>query len=496
MLVRALSGLALLWMILTPVLPASAGPWAEAGDRQLRADIELLARHGLIRGPITAWPLPWAQISARLRDDPGRPIPAHVRSALYRVEAKMPREDDFGRPKLGVKVRAANRAKVGRDFGDAARDEADVSASAEMNWSSVSARVSLGYQGNDGGDKFILDGSYIALALGNWAVYGGWLDHWWGPGWASSLILSSNARPAPRVGLMRLDPRPFGTKWLSWLGPWQFNVFLGRLDDDERVIKNPYFIGMRFSFSPIDNLDIGLSRTIMVCGRGRPCDFDTLTKALIGGFGFDNPENPGEVDPSNQLAGYDARYSFALSDAVTMALYAQMIGEDQKYGIPNKYAGLLGMSLDGPWGDDGAAWRLIAEYTDTVAFFSGKGRFRQYNVFYNHSRYGSGYRYHDVVMGDRYDSDSRALYLTGMFTDRDGWGYRLAFQRARINIDDSGLNALSSNRETINLVQAGLEVPTEFGAFDMELRYEDDRPNTPGRSKGAAAVEVGWRAGF
>jgi hypothetical protein len=492
--VRLFAVMALWGALVTPV---AAGPWAEAGDRQLRGDLELLARYGLVRGPITAWPLPWAQISARLQEENAtRPLPAHVRSALYRVQAKMPDESDFGRPKLGLDARATNRAKLGRDFGDAARDEADVSASVEMNWSATSARVAVGYQGDDRGDKLSFDGSYLAFALGNWMVYGGWLDHWWGPGWSSSLIQSTNARPTPRVGLMRADTRPFETKWLRWLGPWQFNLFAGVLDDDVRVIDDPYYIGMRFSFSPIRNLDIGLSRTIMLCGDGRPCGLKAWTNALIGGFGVENPEDPSKINASNQLAGYDVRYSFALSDTLGMAIYGQMIGEDQKYGIPNKYAGLAGFSFDGPWGSDGASWRFITEYTDTVAFLTGRGRFRQFNVFYNHSRYPSGYRYHDISMGDRYDSDSRALYLSGVFTDRDGWSYRLGYQRASINVDDAGKNALSSNKERINMFQAGLDIPSEYGDLSLELWHADDRPNSPGQSKGMTGIEVGWRASF
>lgn len=475
---------------------ANASPWAEAGDRQLRSDIELLAQYGLIRGPITAWPLPWAQISSRLHDDPGRPLPAHIRLALARVKAKMPSEDDIGRPRLGIDARGASRAKIGRDFGDAARHKADVTASAEVNLSAASARVAVGYLGDDDDGKLVLDGSYLAFALGNWAIYGGWLDHWWGPGWSSSLIMSTNARPAPRVGLMRLDPRPFGTKWLSWLGPWQFNVFLGRLDDNERIIRDPYFVGMRFSFSPIDNLDIGLSRTIMLCGDGRPCGFNIWTKALIGGFGVDNPDKPGEVDPSNQLAGYDARYSFNLNDSISTAIYGQMIGEDQKYAIPNKYSLLLGASILVPVGNEGEMLRFILEHTDTVAFLTGKGRFHQYNVFYNHSRYRSGYRYHDVVMGDRYDSDSRAWYLSGMFTDKDSWTYRVAVQRANINIDNAGQNALSATKERIHTLEAGITVPSDFGTFDLEARYSDDWPNTPGVSDGKAALEAGWGIQF
>ncbi|RMF12326.1 MAG: capsule assembly Wzi family protein [Alphaproteobacteria bacterium] len=471
---------------------AVAGPWAEAGDRQLRNDIEILAQFGLIRGPITTWPLPWAQISSRLKADTGKPLPPHVRMALARVRAKMPSARDFGRPLLKTEARATNRAKLSRDFGNTARDEVDASVSAEMNWSATSARLSVGYQGNDVDDTLSFDGSYLAFALGNWMIYGGWIDHWWGPGWASGLIVSTNARPAPRIGLMRLNPRPFGTPLLRWLGPWQFNVFLGQLDDDERLIRNPYYMGFRFAFEPLDNFEIGLSRTMMLCGKDQQCGFKTWTNVLIG---VGNVENPGLVseDPGNQLGGADFRWSFGVSDHVTLALFGQLIGEDEKDFLPFKFAKLAGFSVDGPWGDRGAHWRFITEYTDTAA---GLIRDTQFNVVYNHSRYRSGYRYHGRSLGDRLDGDSRAWSFTALFTDSENWTWRANYERARINIDGTGVHGISANAERINIFEAGVQAPSRFGNFDLEVRYEDDRPNTPGESDSATAIEFGWAATF
>lgn len=474
-------------------LAVAAGPWAEPGDRQLRNDIEILARHGLIRGPITTWPLPWAQISARLDQDSGDALPPHVRMALARVRAKMPSSADFGRPVIRTEARATNRAKTSRDFGDTARDDVDASASVELNGPTLSGRLSVGYQGDDVDDTVVFDGSYLAAALGNWVVYGGWLDTWWGPGWSSSLIQSSNARPTPRVGLMRLNPKPFGTPLLSWLGPWQFNFFLSRLDDDGRVIENPYYMGFRLSFEPVDQLEIGLTRTMMLCGRAQRCSFKTWTDVLVGVGGRDN-QSGGRPDAGNQLAGIDVRWTTDVTDRVGMSLYGQLIGEDEKNSLPIKYGKLAGVSFDGPWGEDGAHWRGIVEFTDTVVGFFGSKV--EYNVFYNHFRYRSGYRYHGRSMGDRLDGDSRAWSLTGLYTDADSWTWRMNYERARINIDGGGRHGLSANAETINIFEGSLQVPTDFGDLDLEVRYEDDAPNTPGLEDGNAAVELGWRARF
>ena len=48
---------------------ASADPWLAPGDAGLRSDIQLLADAGIIRGPVTTWPMSWPDLA---RDVTGR----------------------------------------------------------------------------------------------------------------------------------------------------------------------------------------------------------------------------------------------------------------------------------------------------------------------------------------------------------------------------------------------------------------------------------------
>ena len=41
----------------------SADPWLAPGDVVTRHDIEMLADAGVIKGPITQWPIPWPDIA-------------------------------------------------------------------------------------------------------------------------------------------------------------------------------------------------------------------------------------------------------------------------------------------------------------------------------------------------------------------------------------------------------------------------------------------------
>ena len=42
---------------------AHADPWLAPGDEGLRCDIELLADAGILRGPVTTWPISWPDLA-------------------------------------------------------------------------------------------------------------------------------------------------------------------------------------------------------------------------------------------------------------------------------------------------------------------------------------------------------------------------------------------------------------------------------------------------
>src|SRR3546814_14445506 len=93
-------------------------------------------------------------------------------------------------------------------------------------WNSTAIRLNAGGLSNFKFDDVSanLDRSYVAQEVGGWLLYAGTMEEWWGGGNIGSLIRSNNARPHPRVGLMRNDPKAFETPWLSWIGPWQFTT--------------------------------------------------------------------------------------------------------------------------------------------------------------------------------------------------------------------------------------------------------------------------------
>jgi hypothetical protein len=62
-------------------------PWIASGDTLLRHDLEVLADAGIVRGPLTTWPVPWPDIARDVldveRDANVSPI---QRASLQRVQ--------------------------------------------------------------------------------------------------------------------------------------------------------------------------------------------------------------------------------------------------------------------------------------------------------------------------------------------------------------------------------------------------------------------------
>lgn len=402
---------------------AMAEPWIEAGDARMRTDIELLAAYNIIDGPITMWPLPWAQVMRSIAEMPDRAFPAHVEAALARVRAGAPTTKDYRSMGMEAHAGATSREKMVRGFDGGVRENAEVGVSAEKHWGASYAKLSVGWRDGQPGKDISFDNSYFAAALGNWVAYAGTVDQWWGGGWDSGMILSNNARPYPKVGIQRLDPKPFETKWLSWLGNWNVNLTVGRLDGGETRtdINHPVVAHIRVSLQPIDRLDISFSRAIQTCGQGRSCGFSNWTDALIG---LGDRDNTGTTDePGNQIAGADIRYSGVIG-SMTYGLYAETIAEDENQPIVDKYSLSVGATLGGYWQSQQLQWQLRTEAADTKAGnIFGLGGDPLNNVTFSNFIFTDGFEFLDRTIGHTLSTDSTLITLEATAIDRQSRNY-------------------------------------------------------------------------
>src|SRR5690606_19465628 len=114
---RSIPRMALALIVLGAFQEAAAGPFVPAGDAALRADLQLLADHGIIHGPVTTWPLTWGPILADLRrveDEVG--LPPRVVRALARVRDTARRHTRTGELELSAALAGAERPSLIRSF--------------------------------------------------------------------------------------------------------------------------------------------------------------------------------------------------------------------------------------------------------------------------------------------------------------------------------------------------------------------------------------------
>lgn len=456
-----------------------AASWVEVGDRELRGDLEVLAAYGLITGPMSTWPLPSGFLVA-LRDEARlNDAPEHVRLAARRVSARLGGEGNRARLRPAAELRFSSEPDLVRDFGASARNQLDARAGVDVDGNMFSVQLRGGLQSRlDGREgKPSADGTSVNLRLGGWQAYGGWIDHWYGPGWTSSLILSNNARPFPKIGVMRDRADAFQTPWLSWLGPWQIDAFVGLLEDGDRTDRNTGLGSVRLSIVPLPGLEIAVTRITEFCGSHHRCN--PLRAAFIV------TNNDGNQNISNDEAAIDVEYRYDFG-VLSFSPYLQLMNDDTGPFTHSYESYLGGASWAGPAGDSGAHWRLTTEYADTRATLNAFGFDRRVpGLAYNNAQYVDGMRYRGRTLGFSQDSDSTLASVALSVTDRHGIAYRLAYFNAHIDTAQLAAtqaaggylrNAVSAQPVTVNQVSAGIALPWRDFMLDLVVRYQDRRP--------------------
>lgn len=481
---------------------AYATPWAEVGDAQLRSDIEVLAAAGLIDDVTTQWPLPWGGVLSRL-DQAGdlEDQPAFVRAAAERVQAIGMRETEIDHMNYAVSGDFTNLPNVVRGFDALGREDAQGQASTEWMGDGTAVRLSAGAQTANRYDKqtLMFDGSYAMQRVGNAVVYGGYITHWWGPGWDTALSLSNNARPFPQIGITRLDTTPFESPWLSWIGPWQAEFFVGVLDGP-RMARNTLFNGIRVSANPFEGFEWALSRTEQSCGTNQQAtpslpQIDHPCKPLAEFFNYRNGSR--HVSTSKDETNFDLRYT-NLFQGMPYAFYIQVMDRDTGPFTHSFSNHLFGLSFWLPVRR--TAIRFTAEYADTIStidFFSFGND--DYGITYTDYKYTDGWQYRGRTLGSSLDTDSRLASFHASWVGPHDLTYTLSYYHASIGSPQTkaaydGLVApatppVSGNRVTtapvtVNLAEARVAIPFHSLSVQLAARLQDDQPRP---DKGFAA---------
>jgi hypothetical protein len=471
---------------------ALASSFAPAGDTALRHDIQVLADHGVFKGPVTSWPLSWDALAADLNAADASKYPEGVRLTLQRVRARVERNTRRGESRFSGRLAVAEKPTAIRSFENTPREDAEIAAG--FSWLGERVNVNLNVTAVDSpsdGEDVRADNSEIGISLGNFSYAISTMERWWGPGWDGSLILSNNARPIPSFVIRRNVTKPFETKWLNWLGPWDFRVIWGQMEK-ERVIPNTRFFGMRFNFKPHPSLEIGISRTAQWCGDGRPCGIDTFFDLF---FGNDNVGDAGvtpENEAGNQLAGWDVRWSNNWF-GTPMAFYGQLTGEDEAGGFPSRYLAQGGIEFSGWSYKRRWSYRWYAEVAGTSCdVLKSKTLF---NCAYNHGIYQTGYRYRDRSVGHGADNDALIGTLGLVLVTENAHQFRALLRSGELNRDGGPDPRHTLTPTPLDLISLDLSYARPIGNSHIEvgIGFEElEDPTTSSKTNNTRAY-LQWR---
>ena len=473
---------------------ALGGPYVGAGDLGLRHDIQVLADHGVIRGPVSTWPLAWGPLLVDIAAADSVGLPESAQAALLRVRERADwdtrTQEVITDARFGI---ADNRSRI-RSFHDTPRGRVEIGIGVAWidDWASVEVNAQ-GVDTSQDDDEVRFDDSLLAVAIGNWSIGVSTQQRWWGPGWDGSLILSNNARPVPSLVVDRVFTDPFELRWLRWLGPWDLNVIAGELESD-RVVANARFFGMRMNFRPLRNLEFGIFRTAQWCGSGRPCDLDTFADLFVG---RDNSGDAGigaSNEPGNQLAGLDFRWSPELSGQ-RLGFYGQLVGEDEAGGFPSRWFGQFGTEWSGHFADRWSA-RIYAELAATSCQFYESSEL--FNCAYNHGIYRTGYRYRGRPIGHGADNDSRMVSVGAILVDDADTRWAALLRYGALNrggLPDTA-NSLTPTRKDLKSIDLAHSRVYPIGVIELGLGYESLDNGSPGTSCSQHRVYLQWRSAY
>lgn len=418
-------------MLAVESVRAEAAVMVEAGNQALRDDLQWLIDRGVIELSASTWPLPLSAIEHAMEGRKKKDLTRGDVNALLNVRQFIlqQRKNTYG---VVARLNSDSVPQVG--FAAQARAAGEVGSYLQASSNDFAGRLQVNYLADPLTGKqsrFNLEGSYVAVARWGQVLYAGQLNHWWGPGQDGSLNWGNSATAIPGLGLQRAQQTAPSSPWLSWIGPWGYDFFLGQMLHDSTV-PGVKVVNMRMFARPIHGLELGASRFIQWGGDGRSNSLSSLWNAITG-----NSNDLGRArDPSNELSGFDIRYTFSLAGN-PLTLYGQIAGEDEAGGLPSKYISLAGVQYKHMWGNTRMQW--YAEGADTMAQRFWGLRDGTANVAYRHYVYLDGLYHDGLPIGHGLGGDGR-LYSVGVTVAPDDFQ---SFSRYNVKLMYADVNPLS-----------------------------------------------------
>lgn len=383
---------------------------------QARHHLERLVDEAGLQITTTHWPLPASAVQNALDDLPNDLSPSLAESKAF-VSAELRKLHQHG----NVDAQLRNRAEAPVGFGenytpgsslklssaatqfgpDGLPVAARVGLRVEQNPDSLQTNFSGGL-GNNSRTQARLDDTALVAEVSGFNVQAFAHQNWWGPGWESSLINSNNIPPWMGVGIQRSEVKPSDSKWLSWMGPWSFEMFVAQAQEPNMAATQPsgfYFMGSRLTLKPWSWVEIGLTRDEQMTGTAH--QMLTTTFAVGNTQGAQQDVN----GTSNGVAGYDVKLN--CPKGVHCDTYFQWMGEDAsgQSHLPNSFMTLEGME----WWSTSGRHRMFTEYTQTYTDSFPWNTTKQVGSGYRNGSFPQGFTNGGRWIGSSFGGDARVL---------------------------------------------------------------------------------------
>lgn len=372
-------------------------------NNDLRTDLNWLNQQGVIQISTSTWPLSGDEIERALKDaNITNPLQEKVINSVRSFLAA-----DNNLIKLSLYAES-DPQYFPQHFADTKKSQYQAGVELNAGGASWDGKLKI----NAEKDQMIpnarnvnVEGSYLAGKLGNQWFIAGQIPTYWGPGHDGSLIRGDASRPVYGLTLQRAEQKPFETKWLSWAGNWQYQIFAGRLDD-YKAVPDTNLLGLRLTAQPLSYLELGASRVLQIDGQGQPDSFKAYWNAFIGKDNeCDASGCVGEKNASNQLAGLDVRLNLQEKFELPLSLYMQFVGEDESGLLPSRKMYLGGLDYSSQIKN--IPFQVYMEWANTQT------NRETWGYSYNHHNYKDGYYQHGFPLGHPLGGDGEMYSLGG-----------------------------------------------------------------------------------
>ena len=313
-----------------------------------------------------------------------------------------------------------------------------------------------------------LNKGYAKLGGGGLELEVGRDENWLGIGERSAITLTNNA---PNFDLIKLsNPEPLGT-WLG--GKMKYDLIFSRFNStgENDTERHPFFMAVKLSLKPTDNLELGLNLGRQFGGPGVNNSLGSTLRGLVGGTNEDN---------TNNLAGLEFRWRMPFLRNTEM--YVEYSGEDAAKFWPIVESYVAGIYIP----------RLTSDGRNDFRFEYYQGN----RILYTSGTFPEGYLYDGMPIGDSQGGAAQEFYfryrhwfaarnnggLEYIHSDRGKYGrlagqgleeknsWRISWNYPLLDRLDAGLMYGWERIANMNLVE-GVRQTNQLAKIDLTWRY-------------------------